>query len=154
MARSSSYFIVFLLILLPLLLLPLLLSFYSSFNSSYFSSSSFISSIFFTSSFSFFSTLCFPFPLQIPLLPPPTPPPPPPPPPPSSSSSFSSSSSTLQPFKFHLTTDVDSVQSKALVLHLFYTHTPQVQLNIGNPFNLRLTSPPPGQLSSNFLTVL
>jgi hypothetical protein len=99
----------------------------------FYSSSS--SSLFFTSSF---ITSCFPSPL---------------PPLPSSYYSFSSSC-ILQLLKFGLMTDVHSVQSKALALHLFYTHTAQVQLNIGNPFNLSLTSPPPGQLFSNFLTVL
>ena len=87
--------------------------------------------------FSFSSSSCVPSSLHLP-------------PPPPLSSSFC----TLQPFKFDLTTDVDSVQYKAPVLHLFYTHTPQVQLNIGEPINLRLTSPPSSQLSSNFLTVL
>jgi hypothetical protein len=60
----------------------------------------------------------------------------------------------LQLLKFGLTTDVPSVQSKALILHLFYTHIPYVQLNFGNPINLSLTSPLPEQRSSNFLKVL
>jgi len=111
MARSSFLFKV---LLLLLFLLDLLLRL-SSFSYSFFFSSSSYSSFFFT-----FSSFRFPSSLPVPPLPP------------------STSSCTQHSWKFGLTTDVRSVRSKALVLHPLYTHTPQAQLNIGNPIYLVL----------------